>query len=233
MKEMFGDEYPAAVMMDGIRLPLKSEGRWSRIFANSERKMGCLVSRFMDGSASITFEQFANEWPTWDGVERQDFCSACSFLGKQSDFPAMLRFIMEHGGPPDWSAVANSVARWIPQQEAFDLLVRALRSVELEDAANIAQGIASTRHTDAPATLHEHLAAIWSHPSLWMDDPFVNWHAHGAIHCIEHLIELSVPAADLDGQVRKLAAHPCKGNRDSCQRFLSKYYAWLPELSQG
>lgn len=229
MKEMFGDEYPAAAMVDGVRMALAEERRWTRIFQNEDHKSGCLVSRFMDGSATITFEQFAGEWPTWNKRERQDFCSACSWLGKQSDFPAMLRFIMEHGGPSDWRAVANPVARWLPQQEAFDLLVRALNSVELENAANIVQAIALTKHPCAEATLRAHLAALWAHPSLWEDDPFINWYARGATGCIEHLIELGVPAENFDAQVRKFAEHPCARNRDSCRRFLSKYFPWMEE----
>jgi len=229
MKEMFGDEYPAAAMVDGVRMALVEERRWTRIYQNEDHKTGCLVSRFMDGSATITFDQFASEWPAWNKQQRQDFCSACSWLGKQSDFPAILRFIMEHGGPSDWTAVANPVARWLPQQEAFDLLVRALRSVELKDAANIVQGIAFTKHIDAEATLRTHLAALWSHPSLWEETPFVNWYAHGATHCIEHLIGLGAPAENFDAQVRELSEHPCAGNRDSCRRFLAPHFPWLPK----
>lgn len=230
---MFGDEYPAVAMVDGVRMVLVKETRWSRYFQNEDHKMGCLVSRFMDGSAAITFEQFAGEWPTWGKRERADFCSACSWLGRQSDFPAMLRIIMEHGGPLDWRTVASSVARWLPQEEAFDLLVRALNSVELGDAANIVQAIALTKHPGAEATLRAHLTALWGHPSLWEDDPFTNWYAYGATHCIEHLVELGVSAETFDMQVRELASHSCAGNRDSCRRFLSKYFPWLEEMGQS
>ena len=51
-----GDEYPAAVTFNGLRMPLVSERRWSRIYAIKEPQTGLCVSRFMDGSATVTFE---------------------------------------------------------------------------------------------------------------------------------------------------------------------------------
>jgi hypothetical protein len=233
MKSHFGDEYPAAVTIDGVRMPLVSERRWTRTYACKEPNMGSVVSRFMDGSAAITFTEFALEWPTWSERERSDFCSACSWLHEQADFPDMLRYIMQHGGPDDWSAIAISVGTRLPQHEAFDILTRALHSTELSDACNISQGISLTKHPDAERVLRAHLAALWSQPSLWDDDDFNNWLAYGATCCIKHLIAVGARPGDFAEQVRALAAHPCAGNRDSCRRFLAKHFPWLNGSTNG
>jgi hypothetical protein len=227
MNSYFGDEYPAAITSNGVRMPLVAERRWTRYYASKNPNMGHLVSRFMDGSAAITFQEFAPEWPTWSEKERQDFCSACVWLHKQSDYPDILRYIMQHGGPDDWSAIANSVGTRLPQGEAFDLLTRALHSTELENACNISQGISLTKHPDAERVLRAHLNALWSHASLWANDDFCNWLAYGATCCIEHLITVGAPAQDFTTQVRALSEHPCAGNRDSVRRFLPKHFPWL------
>ena len=225
----FGDEYPAAVTINGVRMPLTSEGRWTRNYHNTEAKTGCRISRFMDGSAKIAFPEFAREWPTWNEQERRDFCSACSWLGKQEDFADMLRHIMQHGGADEWSSIALSVGSRLPQAEAFDLLARALHASDLAHSSNIIQGISVTKHPEAEVVLRAHLAALWSQPSIWDDDSFTNWLAFGAICCIKHLIAVGASPEDFDDQVRALAKHGCAGNRDSCRRFLAKHFPWLNE----
>jgi hypothetical protein len=229
MKSHFGDQYPAAVTINGVWMPLVTERRWTRYYASKNPNMGFQVSRFMDGSATITFQEFAREWPDWSERERQDFCSACSWLHEQPDYPDILRYIMQHGGPKDWSAIASPVGASLPQDEAFDLLTRALRSTDLGIACNIVQGIAVTKHRDAERVLRAHLSALWSQPALSDDDDFNNWFAYGATCCIKHLIEIGAPREDFAEHVQELAKHACANNRDSCRRFLAKYFPWLNE----
>lgn len=227
LKKQYGDEYPAAVVVDGIRLPLSSERRFSRSYRSSEHKLGAEVSRFMDGSASMTASELQQEWPGWTEDMRSDFCQSSCWMHDQSDFSEMLRFIMEHGGPQDWSGIALSVASELPRDEAFDTLVRALRSTELGHSSNISQAIAHTKHPDAEATLRRHLAALWSHPALWDDDAFSNLVSFDVTTCIAHLIELGAAPTDFTEQVRRLSEHVCSRNRESCRNFLSKHYSWL------
>lgn len=227
LKRIYGDEYPAAVMENGIRLPLCSERRFSRSYHSDEHNTTSEVSRFMDGSASITAAELRQEWPSWKEDVQSDFCLSCCWLQEQADFPDMLRFIMQHGGPEHWSGVALEVASQLPREEAFDILVRALCTMELGQSSNISQAIAHTKHPDAEATLRRHLEALWAHPALWDDDDFINWLGFDATTCIAHLIELDVPPFDFTEQVRKLSEHVCSHNRQSCRNFLSKHYAWL------
>jgi len=213
--------------MDGIRLPLRHERRFSRSYHSDEHKIGNEVSRFMDGSASITALELKREWPGWTEEIRSDFCQSSYWLHEQTDFPEMIRFIMEHGDPESWSGIALSVASQLPRDEAFDTLFRALRSTELGHGSNISQAIAHTKHPDAEVALGRHLVALWSHPSLWDDDTFINWVGFDVTTCIAHLIELGAPPSDFTEQVRQLSEHVCSGNRASCRNFLSKHYAWL------
>jgi hypothetical protein len=231
MKRHFGDEYPVAVTVDGVRLPLARETRWCRQYGGAEHKLQSYVSRFMDGSAVVTFDEVARDWPSWTSDQRLDFCQACNWLHPQADFPDVLRYIMQHGGPDDWSAIASSVGMRLPQGEAFDILTRALHSTQLERACNISQAISLTKHPDAERVLRAHLAALWSHPSLWQQDDFINWHAYGATCCIEHLIAVGAPPQDFTEQVRSLALHVCPRNRDSCRRFLAKHFPWLDDYT--
>jgi hypothetical protein len=227
LKKQYGDEYPAAVIMDGIRLPLRRERRFSRSYRSDEHKIGTEVSRFMDGSTSITASELQRDWPHWAEDMRSDFCQSSRWLHEQADFPEMLRYIMEHGDPKHWSGIALSVASQLPRDEAFDTLVRASGSMELGRSSNISQAIAHTKHPDAEATLRRHLAALWSHPSLWEDESFINWVGFDLTTCIAHLIELGAPPSDFTEQVRRLSGHVCSRNRESCRNFLSKYYSWL------
>jgi hypothetical protein len=227
LKKQYGDEYPAAVMMDGIRIPLRRERRFSRSYHSHEHKMGTEISRFMDGSASISASELFCEWPGWSDQVRVDFCQSVGWLHDQSHFPEMLRFIMEHGGPNHWSAIALEVAAKLPRNEAFDILIRALRSAELGCSSNIGQAIAHTKHPDAETTLRRHLAALWEHPALWDDADFTNWIGFDATTCIAHLIEVGASPTDFAEQVRRLSQHLCSGNRESCRNFLSKHYSWL------
>jgi len=227
LKNVFGDEYPAAVIRDGIRLPLRRERRFSRSYDSEEQKLGSEVSRFMDGSASITASELQGEWHTWGDDERMDFCNSCCWLHEQPDFPEMLRFIMQHAAPGEWSSIAMSVASQLPRDEAFDILLRALRTVEIGKSANIGQAIAITKHPEAEPTLRRHLDAIWAQRALWNDAEFLNWVAFDAMTCIAHVIELGATPSDFEERVRRLAQHPCAHNRDSCRNFLSKHYSWL------
>ena len=229
LKMQYGDEYPAAVVVDGIRIPLFRESRFMRDFGTHEDKsQGVWISRFMDGSASITAPELMVEWPTWTEELRSDFCRSCVWLHEQSDFPDMLRFIMKHGGRYNRPAVALSVASTLPLDEAFGLLLEALHTAEIGGACvNFCQAIAQTNHPDAKATLRQHLQAVWAHEKLWNDDPFNNWVAFDATCCIQFLLELGVLPAEFEEQVRRLSQHVCLRNHDCCRGYLGKHYPWL------
>jgi hypothetical protein len=228
LKKRFGDEYPAAVTADGIRMPVRRESRFSRSYHSDHHpRMELQISRFMDGSASMSAIELKREWASWDEDIRLDFCQNSAWLHGQPDFPEMLRFIMQQGAPSDWSGVALSVASELPRDEAFGLLIRAFQNTAVGKTSNLIQAIAESKHPDAETTLRNHLAELWAHPALWANDDFLNWVAFDATTCIAHLIEFGAAPLDFSDHVSRLSEHVCPGNRDSCSNFLLKYYSWL------
>lgn len=227
MKELYGEEYPAAIKTREGKLPLWREKRFSRSYRSGDKTHIHEISRFMDGSASITAADIAREWSSWDEKTKIGFCQNCCWLERQNDFPEILRFILGHGDDTAWSGIAISIATVLPQEEAFQSLVAKLSIMDLRCAVNITQAIARTKHRDAERTLRDHLAKLWSHQSLWDDDGFVNWLAYSTTCCIKHLIELGADPVEFTEHVRKLSQHVCSENREACRNFLAKYYSWL------
>lgn len=227
LKQLYGAEYPNALTSFGVRMPLKREGRFTRYFHSDEKNHGAVVSKFQDGSATITLEELQNEWNTWTNEDQVQFCGACSWLNEHPQFADMLRFIMKNGGPEHWSAIALAVGSFLPRDEAFQLLVQALSQISTH-TANVTQGIQVTKHPDASDVLRKHLEILWKAPNLWEDDSFNNWAAFDATCCIEHLLQLGASPKEFEAKVKALWEHPCAGNRDSVRNFLHKFYDWLP-----
>ena len=228
-KKQYGEEYPAVMVESGVRMLLGLETPFTRYyyFAGNPKQGSHVISRFMDGSASMTVAELQRDWPAWTNDRRIDFCQSCVWLDEQDDYADMLRFIMGHGSPEVWGAIALKVATALPREEAFPFLLDALHAVKIGSCSNITQAIAETKHPDAESVLRQHLRATWEHPGLWADDKFINWAAYDATTCIEHLIEIGASPADFEDQVRKLSQHVCSRNRDSCQRRLVQYYPVL------
>jgi len=232
-KRDLGSDYPAAIVVDGVRTPLAIETWFCRYYHTGQSGTGgCTVSRFMDGSASMAAEQLRVEWPAWTREQRLDFCDACVWLYQQSDFGEMLRFVMRNGGPDEWTRIAQPFSSYLPPDEAFRLLCDALSAVEVGKAANIIQAIATTKHPEAVETLRKHLQCVWARPDLWHADAWLNHVAFEALICVEHLLGLGASPADFEDQVHRLSEHVCQRNRESCLRFLSEHYPWLSELHE-
>lgn len=227
LKKQYGDEFPKAVTIGGIRMPLQRETRFSRYYHNEEKRYGATVPKFFDGSAEITLSELKSEWPSWTKSERHDFVEACSHMKQQPDLPDILRFVMSSDDPNHLNSVALAVSFRLPMEEAFALLLDALTKANGRHTANLTQAIAKTKHPNAVAVLRKHLEEIWTNPELLADDPFINWVAFDAQCCIQQLIELGAPASEFEEKVRTISKHTCKGNRESLPNFLSEHYSWL------
>jgi hypothetical protein len=224
---LYGDEYPTAVTVNGVRMALSQERRFVRTYSSSDGRQRTDVSRLADGSVSIELDVLRNEWAVWSATDKRDFCTAIGGLHGRAEFADMLRFVMDVGDPEHWSAIALWISHALPREEAFIRLRDHLARLP-SHTANITQAIAHTRHGDAEDLLRRHLANLWSNPQLWLDDAFLNWTAFDATCCISHLLELGAPAPAFENQVRELTRHACAGNRDSCATFLHEYYDWIP-----
>jgi hypothetical protein len=225
LRARFGPEYPTALRHDGVRHALQREGLFARHYHADASAV--MVSRFMDGSATINLDQLRREWPRWCADDRRDFCTGCGWLHAQPDFREMLRYLLDHGDASEVNAIAQVVGTHLPSDEAFERLCAAL-AVTNTHTANLLQGIAATKHPRAQLTLSVHLDQLWVAPGLWEADAFLNWTAFDALCCIQYLLDLGVAPSSLEERVRQLIAHPCEQNRQSCVSFLRTYYTWLP-----
>src|SRR5947208_1670622 len=68
------DQAQTSVMKwDKNLMKLVRETRWRREYRQEGMEGGYHISRFADGSASITLAQLKAEWPGWSSWEKQDF----------------------------------------------------------------------------------------------------------------------------------------------------------------
>ena len=230
MKDIYGDEYPHAVNLSGVRASLVAEGRWVRVFENAEGTQKTIVPRFMDGSASITLEELKDGWPGWSKRDRHDFCLGLSWLKDQEDYDALLRFILSEGTSDELACMASCAAERLPQEEVFAFLSETLSHAPVGEGSNFVQALAVTKHPRSRETVRDRLELTWAQPNLMEDDPFTNWTAFEATVSIQYLLELGADPAELEARVRVLAKHPCSGNRETCSLYLRKHYPWLPQV---
>src|ERR1700728_3893681 len=201
-KKFYGSEYPAAVEMDGIRAPLRSETRFTRDYHSDEHKTGTMVSRLADGSTSITISELEREWETWSDCERTDFCFACVDMSTEPELPEMIRFMARHAAPKNWHGLLSYlVALVLPGGEACAILLQALSHTDPGGAATVLQGIAMTEYPDASVPLRKYLEVVWAHNALWDDAQLVNWVAFEATACIAYLIDLGATPVEFEGRV--------------------------------
>jgi len=227
LKRVYGENYPAQITREGVVFRLQQEQRFSRVFSSDDGMIIHEVSRFMDGSASITASELEREWPEWSEAIRYDFASNCGWLGERTDAPEMARFLMKNGDHEMWSAAAQFVAQVLGQEEAFQLLCEKLPRVDVVKGCNVVQAIAQTKHPQARTVLREQLAKLLLVQTLWNDNNFINWSAYALTCCLEHLMELGAKPVDFEVTVRRLAQHACVRNRELCHSRLAKYYDWM------
>jgi len=224
---MYGSDYPAAIELGGVQMPLTREGRFLRTYENKETRQGTVVSRFMDGTAEISLSELKEFWPHWTRLERYDFTTAACSLHEHSEFPDMMRFVLEEGDQDDISTVALQVVSALPTDEAFQRLSAILQRTPVGKAANINQAIAHTKHADATRLLSERLRTTLEDSRLMTPDKFLNWVAYDAICSIDHLLDMGFSANEFEDDVRRLSKHSSHGTIKSLQLRLAKWYPWL------
>ena len=234
-------EYPAAIEILGVRMHLERETRFSRIYCSTEsflpHPQTHIVSRFVDGSAPIlTLQMLKAEWASWSEEDRLDFCAQCECLSyvecdnldDNPDLPAMVRFVLEHGSPEIWNAIAGPASRFLPNDEVYDRMIMALKHSPAGTVANILNAIAGTKEPRAEHIIRERLLVAWDHPMLWKAETSYNTIASEAVHCIALLIkEFGASSLEFENQVRQLSNHVCVGNQKNCSRTLWRYFGRL------
>jgi hypothetical protein len=207
---------------------LERERRWSRTYRHPTKGQRFIMSRFLDGSASVTLKALEDGWAGWSRADRLDFCTNVKWLRKQADFSDILRFLAAATDPQAASSIALAVSTGLPQDEAFAILVRMLDATGESSSANFLQAIAQTRHPSAADEIRKRLAVIQVRPDIWADADFMNWTAFAAVCAVKELLQLGIAAGEFEQLVRALSEHPCAGVRDTCSRYVGSAYAWLP-----
>src|SRR5947207_3386758 len=98
-------------------MTLKRETPFSRLYQADDPKFGgCNVSRYWDGSASMTAAELQRDWPTLTDEELWYFCDACCWLYTQSDFADIRRFLMLHASIYQWHNIFGLVATYLTSE---------------------------------------------------------------------------------------------------------------------
>ena len=229
-----GDEYPAAIKVDGTRIPLAYETRFKRHYIEKKSELEAHhtdVSRFIDGTASITLQQLKEEWSSWTDADRADFCDSLIDLVNldQPDLAEIVRFLLQEANVDILGALVLQlpVVQTFSRDETFELLIGVLQRSSLGHTSNIVRALGLTQHPEAGATLRRHLQSIVATPAAWEDAKFHNYLAKDAAYCVLNLVKLGAPPAEFDGIVRRLSEHVCPRNREWCRRNFAKDYAWV------
>lgn len=181
-------------------------------------------SKFADGSAYITLEDLAREWPAWSEWERTDFCQQVGHA-TIPHLPDILRFVMRNGDLDTWSGVASNLGHHLPADEVIPFLIEACRRSPMGEGTNLLQALARSGASVAHEVLRNHLERLWADERVFREENYINSFAADATFCLQHLLELGEKSPDLTEKCKALLKHPNESNRRSAHNLLSKYFA--------
>ncbi len=233
-----GEEYPAAIAIGRTRIPLAYESRFTRHYLETKPDVQSHIgiSRFLDGTASITLQQLKAEWSTWSDADRADFCASMHALQNiaQEAFAEIVRFLLNNADVNKLGQVVLGLPRWqtFPPDETLRLLIGVLQRSSPGKARGVIRAIALTKHPEAEATIRQHLAGIVADPVTWVDADFFNNKALDLAYCVLGLLKLGAPPNDFVEIVRRLTEHACERNREWCRSNLAKHYRWIGGTSR-
>lgn len=202
------------------------ETEWSRTFSKQDGSGTFHQSKFLDGDARITLDELTGHWPLWSESERLDFCSSFS-RSKIQDARDIFRFLATDTTEPIRSTIALGVAYSLDSEEAFGILETWAADAPIGHRSNYIQAIMITEHPSALVSLVSEFDELGSHPQLMDDADWCNDIALDLTWCIQHLVKLDMPTADLRPTYAKLKTHPCKRNRDHVDRWLGQSFGQI------
>jgi hypothetical protein len=208
-------------------MQLVKESRWSRQYEMDDLQTKLYESKFADGSATITVNELTDEWGGWSVVERADFCQAVT----QAKFPQLadiLRFIMDQGDLASLEAVANSIARNLPAEEAVPFLTDICKTVPVGKGAKFYQALALIRPAFIRDTLMACLNRTWADERFLSEDEVFDHVANDAVCLIEYLVQLGQNPNTLADKYKVLARHPNNINKQTAINRLSQFFPGYP-----
>ena len=202
---------------------LIAETEWSRTFSKQDGSGTYHQSKFIEGEAKITLNELAERWPRWSENERHDFCSAYS-CGNTKSSGDIFRFLATDTTDLIRSTIALGVAVSLDTDEAYPILKKWASEAPIGHRANYFQAITVTNHPSASDSVNSEFDELCSHPQLMDDADWYNDIAMDLVWCIQHLLQLDVPAEYLRPIYAKLKTHPCQKIRDQVDRWLAKSF---------
>jgi hypothetical protein len=227
--DSLGDEYPRAVNVQGMRMPLARESRFLRVYRDDVHGAAMEVSRFMDGTATMTPSVLDAEWTGWDEELQVELCKGLWWVDAEDDREEMLRFVMRRGNPRHWSAVAPSVACYLEDEEAFALLWKAV-----EDSGGIVSGMVKGLLGLAPETPYSMIMRIldrWlQNPLIWSQEEAGIALANDALKAFGHLRrDPCAMTSGIEKKMRELGKHPSEYIRGQYARMTNDSSALIPK----
>lgn len=197
------------------------ETPWSREYRGKDDKTAFIVSRFRDGSCSITLDELRRKWPDWPLSEKVDFSQ--SFNHFQGEGRAdIFRFLMKQSEHDVWSAIAGVVAITLPVGEVLPFLRNCCETCEVGRGSNYFQALWFAKSPDALGILQTSLDRIWKSPDLMKPEEFCNFIAFDAIWCIDALLRLGESTESLKSHYETLKRHPSMSPQVT--QWLSSYF---------
>jgi hypothetical protein len=210
------------IYLDGQNLTLVRETRWLRHYKGG--RFGSLVdSRFRDGSAAITLTELAEQWPDWNGSERQDFCLAFMH-GDVPERRDILRYLIRNGDSSHHATIALPIAIHLLSEESFPILKQWCETAPIGKGANFFQAMGMTKSADAAEVLQRCLARVWASPDLMDTSDFCNWTAFDAICCMAALLHMGVDPESLRPQFEQLKTHPFSRTRTQAEQHIGEFF---------
>ena len=207
---------------------LTKETRWSRTYSDENGQGHHIVSRFRDGSASITMEELSACWDTWPEGEKLDFCNELGWM-KEPLISDVLRFVMKKGDETLWQAVALEIAGHLPSNESVPFLMAACENSELGQGANFFGALARTDYPKKREVLQHRLKELVGHSDFGIrGQEYFNRVANEAVNITNDLLELGANPDDLRPVYLQLKDHPHDFVRQITRNFLSKYFEPAP-----
>jgi hypothetical protein len=208
---------------DKRKMRLVRETRWHREYALEEPDHYFVESKFADGSAYVTLEDLAREWPAWSDWERTDFCQEVGHA-TFPHLPDILRFVMRNGDLKTWSGLALNLVHHLPADEVIPFLIEVCTQCPAGEGTNLLQALARSGAPEAHEILRSHLDRLWADERVFREEKFFNSFAADTTFCLQHLLELGENSPDLAEKYQALLKHPNESNRRSARHFLSKYF---------
>ena len=212
---------PLSFDLNGERLKLVKETRWSRRFASLDGRRIVLKSRLEDGSASITLTQLDADWSSWTREERGDFCNSIRGLRGPIRID-VLRFLIKNADADLLRNVAMELVD-LPSVEIVPAFSRWIQDSAPGRATNYVQALGWTKAREGTAVIAHRLTHLKAAPSN-VDESARTLINLEELQCIRQLIELGRSPSEYQSEAIRFATHSAPTVQHAYRYYLAEYF---------